>query len=1177
MRPEQEHLSEAEIERLLTGGPDEGEGRRHAASCGPCRALLESHEHAARQLQALRPETVPERGAECPPRQEWPLVTAGMLGEESEQQRLEHATECDACGSLLKDAAECGAGDPTAEEELALARLRTSDEQWRRSFGARLRRAAARRRLGWEAWAVAAAVVLAVAGWWWMGQRIVGGEEGAVNRLLAQAYQEDRRVEMRLRGAGYGPMRVVRGSGETESAMDRPPALLEAEARIGNALRGARDNSGWLEVQARADLLEGRRYQAAITELERAMAERPGDHEVRTDLATAYFERGDALNRPLDYARAVELLGAVIHDRPRDTVALFNRAIVLERMYLYHQAEADWKRYLELDGTTGWAAEARQRLAALQDKIGREKRRVGQALESPGAFAAAIGRGRPEEWEALDARVEDYLDEARGGWMRTAFGGGDGAQARQGLEALAAMIAARHGDVWLKDFLEAGKHEPGFAAAAAMLGQGAEAARAGDYDTARRLAHDAGGRLQALGNRAGALDAAWQELYATRLGARTRECDAMARTETAALRATGYQWLRGRALLDAGFCAKMVNDKRAAEQDGEESAQAGENSGYRALRLAALKFSADLALADGESAAVFRRTGRVLREFWDPGAPELLGYNVCTTLIGVGEYEGMWRFSVAAAREALELFPQGRDPFWRMAVEEELARDLMLAGDLSEARAELLEARRMAAAAPAGKTARFRTAEVEEWLGQAELTAGRPAEAMKWLDEAGDSLKQSPRGPLSVDYYGTLGRARWETGDRAGARTALDEALGLVEQGLRTAASEPERLAWSRRSEQVYRDRVRWELGDDSTRAWEWWEWYRGASLRQSAAGRRMESGEIRRQAVEGSGALLSYAVFPDGVAAWVADARAVSYRWIPVRQADLERLANRFAARCSDPRSAEEAARQEGRELERLLIEPLAPLLDGHATLTIELDRAIEQVPFEALLDRGGRYLGDRYQMSYSPGAYYVAAAGREERFGPASRLLVAADSGAHPEAGLGGLPEAETEARQVAGLFRNPVLLLGREANGPAIEAGLKEADLVHFAGHAVNREDSSVLLLGGERMDAAALRQLHFPRVRMVVLAVCGSGQDDAAAFSGQQGLARALLSEGVPQVAASRWAVNSEATRELIGTFYGSLRNGADAAAAMRTAREKLRADARWRHPFYWAALAIFGRA
>ncbi len=1176
MRPEHEHLTEAEIERLLEGGPDEAGARRHAASCGLCRALLELHEQAARQLEGLRPEIVPETGAECPPQREWPMVASGMIGEETAQNRLEHAMECDACGSLLKDAAEFGAGEPTAEEELALARLVTSTERWRRSFGGSLQRVSSRR-LRWEAAAMAAGVVLAAAGWWWMGQRLVGGEEGAVNRLLAQAYQQDRRVEMRLRGAGYGPMRVVRGSGETESAMDRPPALLEAEARIGKALRSSRDEARWLEVQARADLIEGRRYQAAITELERAQAERPGDQAVRTDLATAYFERGDALNRPLDYAKAVELLGAVIHDQPQDKVALFNRAIALERAELYHQAEADWKRYLELDGTTDWAAEARRRLTALQEKIGREKRRVGQALESPGAFAAAVGRGRPEELGALDARVEDYIEEARGGWIRSAFGVRGASEARRGLEALAWMMAARHGDVWLKDFLKAGQREPGFAAAALTLGQGAAAARAGDYDAARRMAHEAGQRLRALGNRAGVIEAGWQELYATRLAARTRECDAMARAETAALRRTGYLWLRGRALLDAGFCAKMVNDKRAAEQDGQESAQTAENSGYRALQLAAVKFSADLALADGESAAVFRRAGRVLAEFWDPGAQELLGYNACTTLVGAGEYEGMWRFSVAAAREALALFPRGRDPFWRTAVEEELARDLMLAGDLSEARERLLAARRMVAAAPANETARLRSAEVEEWLGQAELTSGRPVEAMKWLDEVGESLKQSPRSQLSVDYYATLGRARMETGDRVGAREALDEALGLVEQGLRTAASEPERLAWSRRSEQVYRARVRWELSEDTTRAWEWWDWFPGASLRQRVAGGRRGSGEIRRHAVEGSGALLSYAVFPDGVAAWVADARGVNYRWLRVRQADLERQANRFAARCSDPGSAEEVARQEGREMEQLLIEPLAPLLDGHAALTIEPDRAIDKVPFEALLDSGGRYLGDRYQMSYSPGAYYVAAAGQEERFGPASRLLVAADSGAHPEAGLGGLAEAETEARQVAGLFQNAVLLLGAEANRPAIEAGLRRADLVHFAGHAVNREDSSVLLLAGERMDAATLRQLHFQRARMVVLAACGSAQDDSASFSGQQGLARALLSEGVPQVAASRWAVNSEATRELIGTFYGSLRNGADAAAAMRTAREKLRADTRWRHPFYWAALAIFGRA
>jgi len=41
-------------------------------------------------------------------------------------------------------------------------------------------------------------------------------------------------------------------------------------------------------------------------------------------------------------------------------VALFNRALVYERMKKPGDASADWERYLELDPDGEWAAEARQ-------------------------------------------------------------------------------------------------------------------------------------------------------------------------------------------------------------------------------------------------------------------------------------------------------------------------------------------------------------------------------------------------------------------------------------------------------------------------------------------------------------------------------------------------------------------------------------------------------------------------------------------------------------------------------------------------------------------------------------------------------------------------------------------------------------------------------------------------
>lgn len=63
-----------------------------------------------------------------------------------------------------------------------------------------------------------------------------------------------------------------------------------------------------------------------------------------------------------DFNIAIEFLNRALKMTPNDPLALFNRAIVYERMHFHGQAIEDW-HYLRVDPNSKWAAEARQRLA----------------------------------------------------------------------------------------------------------------------------------------------------------------------------------------------------------------------------------------------------------------------------------------------------------------------------------------------------------------------------------------------------------------------------------------------------------------------------------------------------------------------------------------------------------------------------------------------------------------------------------------------------------------------------------------------------------------------------------------------------------------------------------------------------------------------------------------------
>src|SRR5207244_7919388 len=120
-----------------------------------------------------------------------------------------------------------------------------------------------------------------------------------------------------------------------------PPTLLEAEALIARKLAGRPADARWMQARGRADILDGN-SDAAIGNLQRAVQIDPNSPSLLTDLATAYFQRAERQDRAADYGEALDLLGKTLSKTPDDPVALFNRAIVSERIFLLAQAVEDW-------------------------------------------------------------------------------------------------------------------------------------------------------------------------------------------------------------------------------------------------------------------------------------------------------------------------------------------------------------------------------------------------------------------------------------------------------------------------------------------------------------------------------------------------------------------------------------------------------------------------------------------------------------------------------------------------------------------------------------------------------------------------------------------------------------------------------------------------------------------
>ena len=402
-RDPQSHLSLDELAALAeemeaapqgasaSAGSGRDQAKAHADRCSVCGPRLRKHLSVQASLRSMVRAVASVRKLDCPPEATWTTVAAGVASADESQVLLEHASRCDYCGPLLRAATEDLNPEISAEEQEFIRQLPSARAEWQRDLarkmadaetaaggedvvsvnatepqaeGQKVRPSASPSRSGWRfaswnLWAapLTAAAVVAIAAAIWVERQ--SPSLSSTNQLIAQAYSEQRPIELRFPGASYGPVRQERGvSGPNRSRMDEPPELLQAETQIARGLARHPQDAGWLQAKARADLFEGS-YQSAIELLQQAEPARPEDASLKIDLATAYYERAgtrsDPAERAADYELALQALNSVLSSNPNDLVALFNRAVVRQRLRRYSEAIADWERYLQIEPAGQWA------------------------------------------------------------------------------------------------------------------------------------------------------------------------------------------------------------------------------------------------------------------------------------------------------------------------------------------------------------------------------------------------------------------------------------------------------------------------------------------------------------------------------------------------------------------------------------------------------------------------------------------------------------------------------------------------------------------------------------------------------------------------------------------------------------------------------------------------------
>ena len=269
--------------------------------------------------------------------------------------------------------------------------------------------------------------------------------------------------------------------------------------------------------------------------------------------------------------------------------------------------------------------------------------------------------------------------------------------------------------------------------------------------------------------------------------------------------------------------------------------------------------------------------------------------------------------------------------------------------------------------------------------------------------------------------------------------------------------------------------------------------------------------------------------------------------------------------------------------------IAPVADQLQGSTEIVIVPDRSLYRVPFGALIDENGKYLSDTFRIRYVPSLTVLKLIqDSPANYHSQAGALVVGD----PDVGtvmfkgviqpISRLPCAKMEAEMIGELLHVQPLT-ERQATKETVLKKMKSASLIHIAAHGdAERGD---IALAPDRHVTRTPREEHYLltmadvskvqlRAKLVVLSCCHSGRGHIKA-EGIVGIARAFLASGARSVLVSLWAVDDDATMQLMKWFYESLVCGKSASKSLHEAMKLMRENPKYSEVRQWAPFMLVG--
>ena len=810
-----------------------------------------------------------------------------------------------------------------------------------------------------------------------------------------------------------------------------------------------------------------------------------------------------------------------------------------------------WRKYLQVDSTSGWADEARQHLKDAQKKVSF----VPQNYSDRTFFLQQKAQGtlRPED-------PEQFQQKAFTEWLTAAFADRN-SDAYHALQGLAEVFAERQ-DFWWRDFLRSMQpREQDAVQELASATQNNEQGAFGDALTHSRAAMKS---FKSSGNLAGELLARFQEVYASRSMMDGKECLTRAGPLIGQSAKARFAWIQAQSLLESAQCRNFQMQFAQSDADAAQSLILSKQ--FPVLTIRVLGIIPGMKRQQKKHEESWTRAVEGLATYWGRAYPAERLDQFYSVMLQDAEESHHPYLAEALLRHVIDI----REHIANRVLSNPIRKGLLHLelGNLLTSRQAKDEAQKeMQTASDILKSA------ADSYPGNYVVSGGvKTAEAELQRQDAEQSLatlkamdslvKHTQNKELALSYYRLLGGVHLNLGHLDEAGASFESAIEIADAAIKDG------LSWKQLTEESYRGAVRVLLAQKKDReALDRWEQYKRRISQEKPATAGTPANSVLQ--FPSSPALrLVYANLDDGVQIWSIRNGHIQSNWVTITKSDLENHIRVFEEQCATPNSSLIDVERQGLKLYALLLQPVAAELAESKTVIAELDQSAYNLSLESLKTPSGYYFGEKYAVVYSPGLWTEQLLRIPGAIGQAQSLFLldaTRSSRSRP-------PGMDVERDFIAKTFPKSRVVDAENANWENSRGDVAASQIFVFMGHGQRSNTGTDLLLAPKvSLGAADFTADRFAHSEMVVLGACSSGNRGVL---DNQNLVHSFLVAGVPRVVASHWDVDSNSTSQLMVSFYKHVLTDPTVADAMLAARKDMLK--KMPHPYYWAGFSVTGR-